>query len=580
MDVTKIYYNSHTLDVVDNINKITKAFPHVRTYQKAISDKYNIYTTTGSVIKGKEAGSIIKNIVSTIDSSIDSSVDTSVDIYRTPKIILLWATIRPDMFKNTHKYWIDMASNPENITTRVAVNSDVEADQLTEYNVLITNDNTPGVCFPCYCLSSTTRANSNDIVIFASDDFYPPKNWDVFLQNQLQNLNERVLMVCDGMQPNNSSVVTIPIMTYGALKKMNHIIYNPNYIHMWSDNELYDVAKRLNLIKDCRYTGVIFEHRHYGKGKRTQDIHDINVVNKADIDCTNYEIRKKLPVPQMLHIPEHITEKLKNIKPNKKELTIVTSISPKNISKQVSCINTWEKFNGKIYSLNSMSEIEVIKPNFPNVTFIETTRNGTEAYGKPYTYINDLLKFKPIASNELVSIINSDIFFEDAFFEKNIHESMLTQAVDFFVYANRFDKKDSKSLYKLGFDVFMFSGNFIQFIDKNELALGVPWWDYYLPMVSLLENYPLIQVISDHIVHEYHQTNYSTELHSRLCNDVIELINKKLPESNKISKDMNSTEFANNVLYTLWTKSKQVTHVKKSSYDISMPIKHGMLIGK
>jgi hypothetical protein len=185
-----------------------------------------------------------------------------------------------------HSEWINRSDNKENIQTYVAVNWSTHADILRDYlkkNYLITlNTNRIGVCYPAFQLSSNLgikmgKCEDTDIVIFASDDFMPPKSWDTYLINKLDNKGDVSLMIRDGYQlPDSSNMIepaiTIPIMTYGCLKKMNMKIYDPVYFHMFSDIELYHNLKEFNLLYDDRMNDeTIFEHRHYITGKRHMD---------------------------------------------------------------------------------------------------------------------------------------------------------------------------------------------------------------------------------------------------------------------------------------------------------------------
>ena len=234
-----------------------------------------------------------------------------------PNIHILWATLRPEVFKNAHTEWIKRADNPENIKTYVAVNWKEHADQLREYlnkNYLITvNTNKIGVCFPSYELSSKLGikmgvANDNDIVVFASDDFMAPQGWDTYLINKLNGKGDVGLMVRDGYQlPDSSNMlhaaITIPIMTYGCLKKLNMTIYHPVYNHMFSDCELYNNLKDLGLLYDDRINDTtIFEHLHHAAGKRNADGADQAYNAKWKDDEITWNNRKLLPVEERIKV--------------------------------------------------------------------------------------------------------------------------------------------------------------------------------------------------------------------------------------------------------------------------------------
>lgn len=231
-------------------------------------------------------------------------------------IHILWATIRPEIFKSAHYEWVKRSRDPKNIRTYVAVNWKEHADQLKEYLVndyLITlNSNKIGVCYPSYELSSNLGSKmgtckDDDIVIFASDDFLPPNNWDDYLIDKFKN-KSGVLMVRDGYQlPDSSNMlnpaITIPIMTFESLLKLNKIIYHPIYNHMFSDTELYINALDLGILIDDRMNDeTVFEHLHYAAGKRNADGADKAYNNKWQEDEITWNKRKNMTAEERIKI--------------------------------------------------------------------------------------------------------------------------------------------------------------------------------------------------------------------------------------------------------------------------------------
>lgn len=232
-------------------------------------------------------------------------------------IHILWCTLRTKKFKDTHSEWIKLSDNPSNIKTYVAVNWTEHADELKEYlkdNFLITlNTNKIGVCYPSYQLSSKLgiemgQCKDDDIIVFASDDFMAPQGWDTYLINKLKDKGDVGLMIRDGFQlPDSSNMIhpaiTIPIMTYGCLKKLNMIIYHPAYNHMFSDCELYNNLKDLNLLYDDRLNDeTIFEHLHYAAGKRDPDQADQAYNTKWVEDDKTWQERKLMSVEKRIEI--------------------------------------------------------------------------------------------------------------------------------------------------------------------------------------------------------------------------------------------------------------------------------------
>jgi hypothetical protein len=217
-----------------------------------------------------------------------------------------------------HQEWMRRAENPENIQTYVAVNWEQHANELRDYlkkNYLITlNTNRIGVCYPSYQLSSNLGVNmgqckDDDIVVFASDDFMAPQGWDTYLIDKLKERTS-ALFVRDGYQlPDSSNMlhpaITIPIMTYDCLLKINRAIYHPSYNHMFSDCELYLTLKDLGLLYDDRLNDeTTFEHHHYAAGKRTADQADQAYSNKWKEDEITWNKRKDMSVEERILVSE------------------------------------------------------------------------------------------------------------------------------------------------------------------------------------------------------------------------------------------------------------------------------------
>lgn len=65
-NIQKIYYNSHTREFMETISTIKIAFPSIRTYQRSMTDKYQINMNDGSIVKGNDAINIINTLLCTI----------------------------------------------------------------------------------------------------------------------------------------------------------------------------------------------------------------------------------------------------------------------------------------------------------------------------------------------------------------------------------------------------------------------------------------------------------------------------------------------------------------------------------
>ena len=224
-------------------------------------------------------------------------------------IHILWATIRPQQFIHFHKIWMQKANNKENIKTWVAVNWQQHKDELKDYpcEVIVVDTKSIGVCYPSYQLSSNLECElDSDIIVFGSDDFLPPEKWDTYLINKLNNI-DGCLFVPDGYQLEDSSnmidpCITIPLMNYGCLKKLNKVIYHPAYNHMFSDNELFLNCKELGMIVNCYHDGIQFLHVHHSAGLRQVDNADQHYHSKWKVDQDTWNKRRKLTLQGRLKV--------------------------------------------------------------------------------------------------------------------------------------------------------------------------------------------------------------------------------------------------------------------------------------
>lgn len=239
----------------------------------------------------------------TLDSSLCDIVN------RDKKIHILWSTIRPEVFNEVYTIWKDKCNDTSKIVPHILVDTEDDKSQITvvpQDCIIVEEPRFKGVAYPSYVLSTSLKEhdiNDDDIVIFASDDFYPMDNWDEALYSEYTMFNGG-LVVNDRNGRQNKNIVTIPILSYECLKRLNYVIYHPVYNHCWSDNELRDVLADLGLMKDISTSKpeIYFEHRHFSIGKRPADESD-NHNNLTFYTGKNiYTVRKNLPTEEKLKV--------------------------------------------------------------------------------------------------------------------------------------------------------------------------------------------------------------------------------------------------------------------------------------
>ncbi len=213
-------------------------------------------------------------------------------------IHLLWPTVRPVKMLETHSHWIETASDARLIKTLVAVNTAEQAAQLTDFEVLVVGDEHCGAAYATAKLGQAVQGSPTDIVILVSDDMFAPANWDSWLRSQFSSWDGAII-VNDGYQ--GGGCVTLPIMTFSCLLKLNRFIYHPSYQHQFADAELYRNLLDLGLLRDLRKLGSpLFEHKHWACGKRGYDHVDQLANNHGGADDANFARRMQLEIQDRL----------------------------------------------------------------------------------------------------------------------------------------------------------------------------------------------------------------------------------------------------------------------------------------
>ena len=192
-------------------------------------------------------------------------------------------------------------------------------------------------------------------------------------------------------------------------------------------------------------------------------------------------------------------------------ITIATSIAPRNIELQRDAIASWKKLGLEAISVNSKEEIESIKDFFPDVKFAEAGRNGRAIAGKPFVYFDDILQVLEASGSEICGIVNSDIYL---FGNESMVDFIIKEARDGVIFGSRIDIHALSSLkgeeFFQGFDYFIFSREIAKIYPPTDFCLGVPWWDYWAPLVPVVKGFPVKQLITPFAYHLKHSTRWSS----------------------------------------------------------------------
>jgi tetratricopeptide (TPR) repeat protein len=221
----------------------------------------------------------------------------------------------------------------------------------------------------------------------------------------------------------------------------------------------------------------------------------------------------------MSHHPNSVGPKANDGTPAYKgRIVVATSFPPKlvraNGGRRMEdydrlCVQSWIARGFKIISLNAPDEIAALALRHPEIDFIPTKRNASSVFGPRVPFIADLLSALAGQSSSVLGIINSDIIFEPAAGWQNLESLVAQRSV---VTGQRCDTRSLVNgvlhRYRPGFDYFFFDREAAEQLaeDMHPFSMGLPWWDYWLPVILALRGYEIHCVARPAIVHLAHES--------------------------------------------------------------------------
>lgn len=204
-------------------------------------------------------------------------------------------------------------------------------------------------------------------------------------------------------------------------------------------------------------------------------------------------------------------------------LTLVTSLSPQDErGVQPAAVQSWLDHDIKVIAVNTVEEISKLRDSFPNVEFVPTTRTAEQHAGRPVPYIFDLLTAAKDHTTEgdTVGIINADIFLRPV---EGLKPFLIAEAKGAVILGPRVDVVDAKAFqtyppepeptFSVGYDYFMMSRDALEGFADSPFAMGMPFWDYWLPLTAYLAGRPLKALKSPVALHVQHETRWDDTIY-------------------------------------------------------------------
>ena len=200
---------------------------------------------------------------------------------------------------DTLHFWIENSSKTIEIEHLLSI--DFSDDEKHNYqdlfklepanNLIVCADNNSVVQATNYACKFVT----GDILIYLSDDFKCPKNWDLSLVEIFNKTeNPMLLKVDDCLQKFEVAVLTIPIMNSQLFYKLGYF-WHPEYKSMFVDEDLFWTCKNNNWLSNAEH--LKFPHEHVCNGLAENDETYKRSAANWDSGKATYLQRKSLNFP-------------------------------------------------------------------------------------------------------------------------------------------------------------------------------------------------------------------------------------------------------------------------------------------
>jgi hypothetical protein len=202
------------------------------------------------------------------------------------------------------------------------------------------------------------------------------------------------------------------------------------------------------------------------------------------------------------------------------KLTLVTSIYPGNPTPQKRAIESWRALPGvEVISLNSAVELPQLRREGydSGVRFVEARRDGREMVGKPFVHVYDAIKAGAAGEASMVGIVNSDVMLR---VRPGFVEQLWPQVEGGIVFGSRMDiaaaDAPTGQVYSWGFDYFFMDRAALGCVEDGPFFMGVPWWDYWLPITFIIADLRISRVASPIGFHVSHPARWDPTLYEKI----------------------------------------------------------------
>ncbi len=191
-------------------------------------------------------------------------------------------------------------------------------------------------------------------------------------------------------------------------------------------------------------------------------------------------------------------------------IVIGTSLAPRDFDLQRGSVDSWRALGFEVVSFNVADELDILRTEFPYLTFVPVERTAQTFVGRPLVFIGDMIRHFIDEGVAVAGLVNADIALRG---HQDLRSFLANQARGALVFGHRQDiaeeQADRGTTYEIGFDYFFFDPDIYRDFNLDyRFCFGMPFWDYWLPVCSLLEGLTVKRLDSPIAYHVEHELNW------------------------------------------------------------------------
>lgn len=191
------------------------------------------------------------------------------------------------------------------------------------------------------------------------------------------------------------------------------------------------------------------------------------------------------------------------------EVLWCTSLPPADdAAAQARRVASW---GGRVASFHDAEEAAGLAAPPSGVARVTVSRSGRKAVGKPVPFLTDILEWQTCEKAAVCGIVNADIGFEATVAER---AWLVETARTALVCIRRTDVENASAPLETGtqlpqgYDAFLYPASLAPALRAEGFCLGMPFWDFWLPVAAMLSGHPVVSVVAPIARHVAHPTRW------------------------------------------------------------------------